>query len=92
MSDAEDSDLVQGCISGSTRAWRTFPNGYACWTLHLIYQGLKRSRTPFSADDAEDLLQDVLDDAVANGLPKTLPGAVARVCTHVTIRSMTLWK
>src|SRR6185503_13056568 len=66
MGEREDWDLVQACVGGSPRAWRTFIDAYARWTLHLIYHALKRSRTPFGADDAEDLLQDVLTYLVQN--------------------------
>ena len=66
MADPSEWELVQACVRGDGRAWKAFLDAYARWILYLIHQTLKRSRTPFSAGDAEDLLQDVLTYLVQN--------------------------
>ena len=66
MTDPSEWDLVQACIRGDGRAWKRFLDAYARWILYLIHQSLRRSRKPFSSDDAEDLLQDVLTYLVQN--------------------------
>lgn len=66
MADPSDWDLVQACVRGDGRAWRRFLDAYARWILHLVHHALRRSRRPFSADEAEDVLQDVLTYLVQN--------------------------
>jgi len=66
MTDPADWRLVQGCVQGDARAWKSFLDEYARWILYLTHQALKRSRIPFTSAEAEDLLQDVLTYLVQN--------------------------